>query len=334
VAVLAQPTTEPPEPSLQEEQQMLVANFAELNSRMDRKQAALLAAQDLTTEEKQAEMEGYIEHCFSVEGVRKNVSLFQQLPPSWQQPQQLQEEEGAPVNDTNVNKRQPFPPAPLTISLPFTAREIVKATETRTAAFTTFSSSVTASQQTGLVTIKESWSTNNNPDNVEKANIDVWGLVGGGFTLTAPSNTILVTASITRVAPNVLNFHSFNDIDFFAFRSHTTTVDNFLKLHLVKIPGAVSIKRRFSLIEHNSFAGQSDFSSSPTRTAALISPFVECIGNIPAGQYEILIGIENAIATRTDDIRVLGQHTNNYKVNNIRVRVDTLNRQCNPFRGP
>jgi hypothetical protein len=329
VAALAQAPTEPPEPSLEEEQQMLLDSFAELNSRMDRKQASLVAAQNLTDDEKQAEMEGYIEHCFSVEGVRTGETLFQQSPEQWQP--ELQGE--APGNDTNVNKRQPFPLAPLTINLPFTARQTVRATSSKTSAFTTFSSSVTAIQQTGLVTISEAWETDNNPDNVESALIDLWGMVGGGFTLTAPSNTILVTGSITRVAPNELSFHSFNDIDFFAIRSHTTTVDNHLRMQLFKVPGAASVKRRFRLIEHNSFAGERDFSGTPTRTAAPISPFVECIGNVPAGQYEIMIGIENAIATRTDDIRILGKHTNNYRVNSIRVQVDPLNRQCNPFRG-
>jgi len=328
VAVLAQPT-EPPEPSLQEEQQMLLDSFAELNSRMNRKQAAL-AAQNLTVGETQAEMEGYIEHCFSVEGVRKGETLFQQPLEQWQ----LAQGEEAPGNNTNVNKRQEFPNAPVLIDLPFTARQTVKATTSRSAAFTTFSSSVTANQQTGLVTIHEAWETNSNPGGAESALIDLWGMVGGGFTLTAPSNTILVTASVSRIAPNSLDFHSFNDADFFfPFRSHTTTVDNHLRMQLFKIPGSESVKRRFRLIEHNSFAGQRDFSGTPTRTAALISPFVECIANVPGGRFEIMVGIENAIATRTENIRILAEHTNNYKVNSIRVQVDPLNRQCNPFRG-
>jgi hypothetical protein len=325
VAVLAQQPTEPY--TVQQEQQMLLESFAELNTRMDTQQA-WVTAQRLTSEEKQAEMEGYIEHCFSVEGVRKGQTLYQQTPPL----QQLQEIE-TPANDTSAtSKRQPFPTAPVLITLPFTAREIVRATTSRSSAFTTFIADVTATQQTGVVSIHESWTTNNNPGDKESAFIDVWGLVGGGFTLPQKS-TLQVTASTTRLSPNVLDFHSFNDIDIFAFRSHTTTVDNFFKLHLIKIPGAISVSRRFSLIEHNSFAGERDFSGQPTRTAAPISSFVSCIPNVPADQYEVMVGIENSIASRTDDIRIVAQHTNTYRINNIRVQVDPLNRGCNPFRG-
>jgi len=323
--VLAKGPTQPT--SVEEERDMLLAHFEDLTNRMDAKQDELTAAEHMTNDEKQAEMEDFVEECFNEENLRKEALNLQ--------PEQHSETEEEPDNDTNSNgKRQPFPTAPLTLRAPYTAREINGATTNRkTSAFTTFTSTVSATQSTGRVSIHEAWSTNNNPGNSEAAFIDKWGLVGGGFRLTAASNTILITAAVTRPAPNTLDFHSFNDIDFLAFRSHTTTVDNYLKLHLVRIPGAVSVSRRFTRLEHNSFSGQRDFCCVPSRTAAPISPFVQCIPNVPAGQYEILIGIENAIATRTDDIRIIASHTDTYIINSIRVQVDPLNRQCNPFRG-
>lgn len=112
-------------------------SFEELNRRIDAKEEELKEAVDLTDEERQEELQTFTLQCFNEEAARRHQPQTTVLDLT--------------NNDTtSSNKRQPFPPAPVSLIPPFTAIEVARSSSTtRSADFVVFSLDSRADRTTG-----------------------------------------------------------------------------------------------------------------------------------------------------------------------------------------